>query len=529
MNTKRIIAFIICAVMILTMIPVVTLTTSAADVTGDWTTYRSADEYETAAEGEEPPIYKPEAGYEYTAEGFTVVPADYKDTTPFLTVQTKEKQSLKDGIYLEFRIDDFSYDGGTGADHWICVNLNTEKKVAPGKTAYGGGWLSLIRGNGDGNGTIQPHLTTPATEDFGGIFKNYGGFQGTATLDDQNREIYTFEVTWDGSQYEMKVNGVVVTGADTNALLEQLDANGEFYVGITMQCGVKDGTAALTILKYGTSAADATTPVGSDSKKPEENEMTIADIADPSTIGANMPAILWTPDTYNMKPGNNCTFTVLGDNTWRVDCTEASVFMYFTPKRSWSWAAEDFPVFGVMLRNIWADSGNLLYCAGEVMSPTSQYVNPVSIYDGEFYGEKEEYVFIPIDLTDLWEGRINDMRLDLKMDDPESRTFDLCFAGMFRSEEEAYAYAGTWLTGIGVSPDPVTEASETTAAPETEAPETNAPADTNASVDTNGGADTDNNVTTEPTATGGCASVVGFGAVAVLAAAAAFVALKKKD
>ena len=527
MNIKRILALIICAVMLLTMFPVAMLTTGAADIEGDWTTYRSADEYETPEEGEEPIIYKPEAGYEYTSEGFTVVPADYKDTTPFMTVQTKEKQSIKDGIYVEFRIDDFSYDGGTGADHWICVNLNTKKNIAPGKTAYGGGWLSLIRGNGDGNGAVQPHLTDPATEEFGGTFRNIGSTQGTATLDDQNREIYTFEVTWNGSEYEMKVNGSVVPGAaESTALLEKLDANGEFYVGITMQSGAKDGTAALTILKYGTSAADATTPVGSDSKKPEENEMTIADIADPSTVEANKPAILWTPETYNMKPGNNCTFTVLGDDTWRVDCTDTSVFMYFTPKRSWSWSAEDFPVFGVMLRNIWADSGSLLYCAGEVMAPTSQHVNPFSIYDGEFYGNSEEYVFVPIDLTDLWEGRINDMRLDLRMDDPESRSFDLCFAGMFRSEEEAYAYAGAWLTERGVSSDPVTEAPTESPTEAPEAQDTEAPAE--GTQDPTDGTQTSDTETDAP-AQKGCGSVIGMGTVAVLTAAAATVALKKKD
>ena len=90
MNNKRILALILCAVMLLTMIPVVVLTTGAADVEGDWTTYRSAGDYddpeEETEEGEEPSVYKPEAGYEYTSEGFSIIPASYKDTTPFLTV-----------------------------------------------------------------------------------------------------------------------------------------------------------------------------------------------------------------------------------------------------------------------------------------------------------------------------------------------------------------------------------------------------------------------------------------------------------
>ena len=62
---------------------------------------------------------------------------------------------------------------------------------------------------------------------------------------------------------------------------------------------------------------------------------------------------------------------------------------------------------------------------------------------------------------------------------------------------------------------------------------TEAPAGTT-SADTNGAeaattAPAGTNATTEPTAGGGCSSVVGMSAVAVLAAAAAFVALKKKE
>ena len=69
------------------------------------------------------------------------------------------------------------------------------------------------------------------------------------------------------------------------------------------------------------------------------------------------------------------------------------------------------------------------------------------------------------------------MRLDLRMDDPESRSFDLCFAGMFRSEEEAYAYAGAWLTERGVSSNPVTEAPTESPTEAPEAQDTESPAE----------------------------------------------------
>ena len=73
---------------------------------------------------------------------------------------------------------------------------------------------------------------------------------------------------------------------------------------------------------------------------------------------------------------------------------------------------------------------------------------------------------------------------------------------------------------------PETEAPETEA-PETEAPETEAP-ETEAATQAPA-ADTKAPETTAAATEGGCASVIGFGAVAVLAAAAVAVALKKKD
>ena len=253
--TKRIIAMLLCALMILSMIPVMAISTSAA-ADGIWNTHRFASEYDDPDEepdpNEEPAVYKPEAGYTYTSEGFAIVPADYTDTTPSMSVITKDKQSVKDGIYLQFRIDDYSYDGGTGADQWIALSLSTGPRVAPGSANYGGGWLTLIRGTGNGNSTTLPHLTDPATEDFGGTFNNIGSIAASVPMDDEGREIYTFEVAHNGTEYEIKVNGVVQPGGtQTSALLDKLDEDGMFYVGINIQAGVKNGTAALTILKYG--------------------------------------------------------------------------------------------------------------------------------------------------------------------------------------------------------------------------------------------------------------------------------------
>ena len=101
----------------------------------------------------------------------------------------------------------------------------------------------------------------------------------------------------------------------------------------------------------------------------------------------------------------------------------------------------------------------------------------------------------------------------------------VCYMGAFRSVDEADAYWMAYMTGNGImkggdSAD--TTAEETTAAP-TEAPTaeetTEAPTEAPTAEETTA-------APTEP-AKSGCGSVIGFGAVAILAAAAAFVALKK--
>ena len=543
MNTKRIIALLIAAIMVLSMIPVMAVSTSAANE-GMWTTYRNAGNYpavddEPDPDGEET-IYPPEAGYEYTSEGFSIVAPDWSGVGPFTTVSTIEAINLKDGLYLEFRVDEYAYGGDIGADHWICLTLNTGKtedgatpgteagqktgKVAPGSPAYGGGWLTLLRGTGDGNVTSIPHLTDPKTDDFGGTFVPQNtGVSTTAQLDDEGREINTLEVSWNGSAYEIKVNGVA--HPDATAMLEKLSPDGNFFVGITMMDGLKGGYADLTITKFGTSASDATKPVGSDSKKAEENNLVEAPIADPSTVEANKPAILWNPDTVNLKSGNNINFTVQGDNTWLATATESMVFFSLGAKRAWSYDATDFPVFGIMVKNLWIDSGTLWYAAGEIPGATNGYTVPFSIYDGEFYGEDEEYIFVPVDLTDMWEGRFNSVRLDFNMADESTREFELCFAGMFRSVDEAYTYANEWLASN--APDVETKDPDATEEPTeepTEAP-TDAPAEDTTVAPSEG-------ATTAPTedttaAASGCGSVIGFSAVAILAAAAAVVALKK--
>ena len=519
---RRIFAALLCAVMLVSIFPAV-LPASAASVEGDWTVYRTPQSYEDEKNGE---TVKPAPGYRYTADGFTTVEPDWTNFTPYFTVQTKEAQPLKNGIYLEFRVDEYPYGGEDGyVDHWLAFSLSDRENVSPGNIEFGNNWLCLLRGAGEGSASAQSFITTMTTDEDVGTFVHNGDVSVTVPVDDEGREIYTLEIIWDGSEYDIKICGTTVMGcADITAKLDEWNANGEFFVGITVHAGVKDASASLTVTKFGTSASDATKPVGSDSKEPEENNLVEAPIADPSTVEPNKPAILWNPDTVNLKSGNNINFQVQGDNTWLATATETAVFFSLGAKRAWSYNATDFPVFGIMVKNLWIDSGTLWYAAGEIPGATNGYTVPFSIYDGEFYGEDEEYIFVPVDLTDMWEGRFNSIRLDFNMADESTREFELCFAGMFRSVDEAYTYANEWLAGNTEVETKDPNATEPETEPETEAPteaETEAPTAAPEAGDTTAAPEE----TEAPKE--GCGSVIGFGAVAILAAAAAAVALKK--
>ena len=534
---KRLITLVIAAVMVLTMIPVMAISSSAAEVEGDWTVWRDPEKYEDLEPGE---AIRPDPGYEYTDDGFTTIAPDWTNYTPAFAVQTKEAQNLKEGFYMQIRVDDYPYGGEDGkADHWISFTISDRVGVTPGGIEHGNNWLCLIRGAGAGAAECQSFVTTMTTEEAVGNFAHKGTTSIEAPIEEEH-EIYTFEVTYDGTAYDLKVNGLSVAGVgDVSTKLNEWIATGDYYVGVSMHAGVPDASASMTILKYGKSAEDAATPVGSDSMEPEENMLNFAEIADPSTVEVNKPALLWDATTLTTDPtGVDIKLTAQGDNSYHVIATGPAPYWQWGIKADKSYSIKDFPVFSMVLKNFWGDNGGVYFCAGGVMSSRDDYKTSWSIFDEGcmMFGEDEEYSLVVIDFAYLEVidellmekgGRIHNVRPFFSVTDttdPEICEWDIMYMGWFRSVEEAQQYAIDRLQMA-----PVTEAPETDA-PETEAPDTNAAADTDAAVDTNAAADTKAPETTAAaTVAEGCASVVGFGAVAVLAAAAAFVALKKKD
>ena len=474
MRMKRMIAWMICAVMLLAMIPAGILTAGAGGTEGDWTVWRDPEKYGDAGWED---VIKPDPGYHYTEDGFTTISPDYTNYTPQFTVQTKEAQPLKKGFYMQIRVDDYPYGGEDGnADHWIAFHLSDREGVKPGSIDYGNNWLCLLRGAGAGSAAAQSFLTTMTTDKKVGNFVFQAAPQTEVPLDDEGREIYTLEVIWNGKDYELKINGVVVSTQAISDSLKTWIESGEYFVGVTMHAGVPDASASMTILKYGTCEEDAVTPVGTDAMEPEENGYVYADIADPFTVPENQPAILWSPETYDLRNGENISFDVQGDGTWHVTASDTWAQWSFKAKSAWSYAATDFPVFGILVRDFCLENGTLWYTAGDITD-----VLPFNVYqNGAFYGANGEYIFIPIDMTGLWEGRINRIRMNLSFEDEEYREFDICFAGMFRSVEEAYTYTEEYLVERGILTESVSETDPVVEPdpgwPDSQYPETQAPA-----------------------------------------------------
>ncbi len=528
---KRILSVLLVTLMVLSLAAACVFTTSAA-LEGDWDTARSASDYDD--EGS----YCPAPGYHYDAElGFVIDPPVYaKENTPFVQLHTKKPVNLKannDGngnsVSLELTVLDYAYDGGENKDQWICFTLNSQPIASPPNSEYGEGLCILIRGAGTGAAQVQPfYLDTQG--------KNFAAITGFPTVEvpfnDNDQEVYTFEVKYDETGYTFAVNGHWFAADEyLNGILDRACADGA-YVDVLCQTGVVDSSIKLAITKW-----QGDLPVGDDSKDPEEDLREKAPIADSATIEANMPAVLWDSTLRDFRK-----ISVAGaqyeinevDGSVHFQIESQSPYISFGIKSEVSYEAKDFPYIAVLTRNCWANQGNVYYCAGGILSAENNYSENWDIEDTNYDGgwslgimDFSDYNDDDPDYEAGWEGRINSIRVgfDFNADDiadEECNNFDVAFIGAFRSPEEAYAFTQAWLTAKGYSAEEVTTEEpttpeETTADPESDpADETTAPADEQ---------------TTEPEEkpASKCSSIVALPVVAIVATLGLAFVAKKKD
>lgn len=546
MNFKRLLAALLCAIMILAMVPVMSFTASAADGEGLWTTNRQANEI-----GDDVDIYRAAAGYHYEEGVGFVTESDglYTNTNPFLNVETKEKVNVKDGLYLEVIVNDFSYNGVFGnADYWVSFNIWSEPTIFPGQGGYGEGYLNLIRGGWDGEAANSENYIT--TDEKGFSLKDRVEGPIVQTEATAAGDKFTFEVTYDETNgYTFIVCGTtILSGSKTyNDELNRISESGDFYVGVCLHSTEKDGTASLTVSKYGDTAADAEVPYGSDSKAPEINPNIEYVCKDPDTVPVDTPALLWNADwkqSMSRAPqGMNMDMTALGDYSYRCEAKDSGCGVEWNIKQDLAYDGYDFDTFAILVKNLWCRQGRMFFCAGDIMAPSESNWAVLNQFatDTVYYGVDEEYSLIFVNLDGQMNGRIHKLKIYFELDDsnPEAMTFDILYMGMFRSKEEAINYTNNTYnlpepeTKVETEPETTEETEPETSAetlPETQATVTDVETEPVVS-------ESKTEATSEPTsesatqaAEEGCASVVGVSAAAVvLAAAAAAVALKKKE
>ena len=229
------------------------------------------------------------------------------------------------------------------------------------------------------------------------------------------------------------------------------------------------------------------------------------------------------------------TSIVNDDGSLHVTITGDNQVLLNPRIKEYIYQASDFPVWACKFKGLddIYDSAGLWYCAGEVTAAQNDSMTSFSWYEAEEVGDGWMVVTVDLDGAARWEGEINSFRLDIDATTEHGgEEFDLAWIGFFRSEEEAYAYAGVKQTtdtttnedtstpsgdttdNVTTPSDDTTKADDTTEA-KTDAPTTKAP-ETTTNSGSQGGPNT------------GVIIAIVVAAVVAIAAVVAVVVLKKK-
>lgn len=462
MNLKKSIALTVALTTLLSLAAFFTLPVAAMD--GNFDTHGSAVEEDGNYDGDKNSV----AGYQYTHEGLHITTADWSTGAPYSHVSTKDTVDLKDGVYMQVRIDDFNY---AAADKWFNFNLWSEPAidVGSGDPSYGYGVQTIIRPSSSGS------ISSVAW------YKQQFTACGSSAIYDEHRYpidgklILTIIVTWDGLTYNVEINGAAAPEKVIDYMNETYAENSFAYVGFTMYSNEKGGSQEATILKFGSNEYTAFTPMGDDEKYPENYHIEYAELGSADDIDEGEPAVLMSGDKeYSDLKGTPTSATgskisisddllvhVVGSKqltdcgVWKVD-------------NDVSYDISDFPVVLIMTKNFcscagdngecWAFEEAYAYIAcGDslVPNPNNKYYAEVC-YDSYFIGN-DSYLYFIADLSDetgedgRFNGRINSTRVDFNIElyTPGANEFDVVMQGFFRTKDEAAEYAMNYLADHG--------------------------------------------------------------------------------
>ncbi len=552
---KKVLALVLSALMLASVIAVIVAVPAAA-VDGDWLVYSDPGEFYPDFDPAEDDL-NPVPGYSYVpGEGLVVTPADWRDFTPKIGLSTRNKVDLKEGVYVLYRIDDFTY----ANDKWFSIGICDKQYINVGSTnheKYGDRMSTLIRP--DDNGKING--ITWYTGNFTGSGSSNMTYDDSKKYDANGKPLLELVVTWDGSSYKVTINGAEAPQKTIDYLNEKYGgAESSAYLTLNLHNGNNGGTAAVTVMKFGKTAATATIPQGDDSALKRDSYIDIAEIADPSTVEANKPALLMNGSreaSDSKGTTRNAGLTSLTpENYIHYKSDRANLEISFSPKYEKSYDIDDFPVIVVLTKNLCTcgesladciaiETANMYIMTGEYTSADDNHrLNMIDICDEPIVRGENSYLYFYVDTSDVewlgWdaEGRFNGLRFDIKQINttvPGMNEFDICFTALFRSLEEAEVYINEFI-GPEELPPENTEDTDPPENTETQEPgnvETNPPVDNPGPDNGNKPGDdkpTDDKPADDNASSGGCFSSAGFGVIAMitLAGGASFIAFKKR-
>lgn len=553
---RKILSIILASLMILSTFAMISVSAdeAASGTEGNWEVHLDAFEEAKKENGEE--VFQPLPGYHYTDDGFEVKPAEYNNVQAKYTVISKTKYSSKN-FSIKIRLDDYSAEG----DSWISFSFWSEKHgLAQGSTnsdgSFGYGWYSLLRDVLDPYEERDGKLSYMQTYHSGTKTQPGGNFtmetiEFEPDVDENGIQYLTFEV----KNYLIYINGVEV-GSTTNAAkaLRAAFKDDSYlaYFGISVKSGL-----ANTPIKFTITEVDGVKPTGTDSQEPETKTREYGEMIDASTIPAGTPGVLFDASmekqNVKMPSTSKCVVDFNEDESaFKITAHDMIGSIGFSVKDDYSVDVKDFPYVAILLKNYCSceptegvpmsencgfdEEAGIYYCAGHVLAPDDKYkfiLTGDDMIDVSPDGAEDYYTIFwqKIDTSVFEEdedgNRIHSMRFDFAYL-AAMQEFEIISAGYFKNKEDIVSFLTAGGYNISIEDMGGAEDNDDNGDPGVEEGTTEPNYDNNPEDFTDEGEEETTKKKKENKTTaasndedmmGGCGSVVGMGAVAIIATA----------
>lgn len=550
---RKILSLILASLMILSTFAVISVSAdeAAAGAEGNWEVH--LDAFAEAAKENGDPVHQPLPGHHYTDDGFEIKPAVYNNVEAKYTVISKTKYSTKN-FSIKIRLDEYDMTG----DNWVSFSFWSEKHgLAQGSTnsdgSFGYGWYSLIRDAAGAYDDRDEKLSIMQTYNSGTKDLPGGNFTNETVefmpeVDENGVQYLTFEV----KNHLIYINGLEIPQATvTVQALRNAFKNDQFlaYFGISVKSGTSNKPIKFTIMEV-----DGEKPTGSDSSEPEVKSREFGDMIDPSKIPAGTPGVLFDASmekqNAKMPSTSKCVVDFNDDESaFKITAFDMVGSIGFSVKDEYTVDVKDFPYVVILLKNYctcenedgvissencsFDEEAGLYYCAGDVIAPNDDYKfiltgdNMIDITpeDGDGYYTMFYQKIDPAVFEEDEDGnRIHSMRFDFAYL-AAGQEFEIIAAAYFRNVDDIVQFVtekGYNLAKEEINfpaDDPVIDDGDDDMDEGPEEPE-----EEKTTKEKKTSADT------KEEEKSGCGSVVGMGAVAIIATAsvAGVVIFKKR-